>query len=173
MQNALNNALLYTAARFKVDDILYGDVAGFREAVQERVSDLADQEQLGITIEQCQRGEHAAAAVAGRFRPGHHRAPKPEQGSERREQLRKPDHQQCRRAGVDHHQPRPQPHSTLRRSPSRPTPKRFSDLLPKYEDQSQSVRAANTGAETMAQVLTNVEDKIYLPTTRRWQTASN
>jgi membrane protease subunit HflK len=53
IQNALNNALLETAARFKVDDMLYSDVAGFMEAVQQRVSAMADQEQLGITVKQC------------------------------------------------------------------------------------------------------------------------
>jgi modulator of FtsH protease HflK len=53
VQNALNNALLYTAAHFGVDEILYSDVAGFQDAVQQRVIQLADQEQLGITIRQC------------------------------------------------------------------------------------------------------------------------
>src|SRR5579862_1119091 len=53
IQNALNNALLDTAARFKVDDVLYSDVAGFQEAVQQRVSSLVDQEQLGISVKQC------------------------------------------------------------------------------------------------------------------------
>ncbi|HKW29031.1 MAG TPA: protease modulator HflK [Verrucomicrobiae bacterium] len=53
IQNALNNALLDTAARFKVDDILYSDVAGFQDAVEQRVRALADQEGLGITVKQC------------------------------------------------------------------------------------------------------------------------
>jgi modulator of FtsH protease HflK len=53
IQNALDNALLYTAARFNVDAILYNDVEGFREAVEQRVSELADQENLGITINHC------------------------------------------------------------------------------------------------------------------------
>jgi modulator of FtsH protease HflK len=53
IQDALNNALLYTAARFKVDDILYNDVGGFQDAVAERVGELADREHLGITINQC------------------------------------------------------------------------------------------------------------------------
>ena len=48
MQNALDNALLYTAAHFKVDDILYPRRGRFREAVQQRVTELAEQEQLGI-----------------------------------------------------------------------------------------------------------------------------
>ena len=54
VQNALDNALLFTAAKFNVDDILTRDVAGFREAVQERVSELVDQAQLGIVIDQCE-----------------------------------------------------------------------------------------------------------------------
>jgi membrane protease subunit HflK len=54
IQNALNNALLFTAAKFNVDDILTRDVDGFREAVQARVSDLTDQEHLGIVIDNCQ-----------------------------------------------------------------------------------------------------------------------
>jgi membrane protease subunit HflK len=53
VQNALNYALLYTAAHFGVDEILYSDVAGFRDAVEQRAAQLAAQERLGITIKQC------------------------------------------------------------------------------------------------------------------------
>ncbi|HXR47941.1 MAG TPA: protease modulator HflK [Candidatus Limnocylindrales bacterium] len=53
VQNALDNALLYTASHFKVDDILYYNFAAFRDAVELRVSTLADQERLGITVKQC------------------------------------------------------------------------------------------------------------------------
>ncbi|HEV2436873.1 MAG TPA: protease modulator HflK [Verrucomicrobiae bacterium] len=53
VQNALDNALLETAAHFKVDDILYYDFAAFKDAVELRVSTLADAERLGITIKQC------------------------------------------------------------------------------------------------------------------------
>lgn len=54
VQNALNNSILYCAAKFNVDDILTRDVGGFRDAVLDRVSDLADQEQLGIAIDHCE-----------------------------------------------------------------------------------------------------------------------
>ncbi|MFZ1074654.1 MAG: protease modulator HflK [Verrucomicrobiia bacterium] len=54
VKNALDNALLYTAARFKVDDILTRDVAGFHDAVLQRVSSLTDQEQLGIVVDNCE-----------------------------------------------------------------------------------------------------------------------
>jgi membrane protease subunit HflK len=53
VQNALNNAILYSAAHFGVDDVLYSDVAGFQDAVQQRAEQLAEQEQLGITVKQC------------------------------------------------------------------------------------------------------------------------
>ena len=56
-----------TAAKFNVDDILTRNVDGFREAVQQRVSDLADQEQLGIVIDQCEVQSIAAAPVEKRF----------------------------------------------------------------------------------------------------------
>jgi modulator of FtsH protease HflK len=54
VQNALDNALLFTAAKFNVDDILTRDVAGFHDAVLQRVSELTEQAQLGIVIDQCE-----------------------------------------------------------------------------------------------------------------------
>src|SRR5215471_2719148 len=43
VQNALNNALLETAARFKVDDILTRDVIGFRDAVRSKTAELLEE----------------------------------------------------------------------------------------------------------------------------------
>jgi membrane protease subunit HflK len=54
VQNALDNALLFTAAKFNVDDILTRDVAGFHDAVLQRVGDLSEQWQLGIVIDECE-----------------------------------------------------------------------------------------------------------------------
>src|SRR5262245_19735006 len=52
--SAVDNALIYTAAQFKVDDILTRDVVGFKEAVRKRAADLADRQNLGIVVEDCQ-----------------------------------------------------------------------------------------------------------------------
>lgn len=49
--NALNNALLYAAAHYTVDNALTKDVAGFRDKVYNRLLQLVDQQKLGITIE--------------------------------------------------------------------------------------------------------------------------
>jgi modulator of FtsH protease HflK len=51
VQNTFNNALLYAAAGFKVDDLLTRDVAGYRDRVRTRLSDLIVQYKLGITID--------------------------------------------------------------------------------------------------------------------------
>src|SRR5581483_2016984 len=53
VQNALDNALVYAASTFNVDDILTRDVAGFKEAVRKRVVTLVSQENLGVDIEEC------------------------------------------------------------------------------------------------------------------------
>ncbi len=52
LRNAFNNALFYAAARYKVDDVLTRDQAGFREAVRARLEQLVRQQDLGIVIEQ-------------------------------------------------------------------------------------------------------------------------
>jgi membrane protease subunit HflK len=53
VQNVLNNALLYTSARFTVDDILLNRITEFSEAVQTRVEEQAEEQHLGIVVEQC------------------------------------------------------------------------------------------------------------------------
>src|ERR1035438_4278000 len=51
VQNAANNALVATAARFNVDDILARDIGGFQDAVSQRISELVEREHLGVIID--------------------------------------------------------------------------------------------------------------------------
>ena len=53
VQNALNNALVFTAAHFKVDDVLVHNQFGFRDAVRARAADLLEAEGVGVTVESC------------------------------------------------------------------------------------------------------------------------
>ena len=53
LQNAANNALILTAARFNVDAILTGN-SGFQEAVRRRISELAEREHLGVNFDKLQ-----------------------------------------------------------------------------------------------------------------------
>jgi membrane protease subunit HflK len=49
--NAANNAVVATAARFNVDDILTDSGGEYRASVQRRIADLADAEHLGVAID--------------------------------------------------------------------------------------------------------------------------
>jgi membrane protease subunit HflK len=53
VQNALDNALLYAASHYQVDDILTRDIAGFQDAVRRHVVGSIEQQDLGIKVEQC------------------------------------------------------------------------------------------------------------------------
>lgn len=68
VQNAANNALVATAARFNVDDILTLNVAGFQDAVHRHINELVEREHLGVVIEQCQVQSEAPRQLADIFR---------------------------------------------------------------------------------------------------------
>ncbi|HWD92406.1 MAG TPA: protease modulator HflK [Verrucomicrobiae bacterium] len=53
VRNALNNAVVYASANFKVDDILTKDKAGFQDAVRRRATELLENENIGVAVDQC------------------------------------------------------------------------------------------------------------------------
>ena len=161
VQNALDNALLFTAAKFNVDDILTRDVAGFREAVQERVSELVDQAQLGIVIDQCEVQSIPPRQLQGVF------------------SMVTTSRENRNKALLDAHSYENQ---VLNQSGAQATSitnaaaaergryvqaitaeaKRFGDLLPQYQVNSDLFRQ-QTFVQAMTQAFTNVQDKIFLP----------
>jgi len=161
VQNALNNALLYTAASFNVDDILLNRVEEFREAVQLRVTDLAEQEQLGIVIEQCDvesRPPRQLQSVFDQVTGARVNRDKALIGAHSYE------NQITNNAGS-------QAVSIINIAEADRTnyvasitaeARRFSDLLPQYEA-NPGLFAQQTLVQTMGQVLTNVQDKWFLP----------
>jgi len=68
VQNAADNALVATAARFNVDDILTSDIAGFQDAVRRRINELVEHEHLGVVIENCQVKSAPPRQLADLFR---------------------------------------------------------------------------------------------------------
>ena len=52
IQDAFNNALVFVASQYKVDDVLTRDFTGFREKVGLRLNQLIQQQGLGVTIDQ-------------------------------------------------------------------------------------------------------------------------
>jgi len=51
--NALDNALVQTAAHFKVDELLLNDAVGFQDAVRRRFVKLVQEQKLGVIVDQC------------------------------------------------------------------------------------------------------------------------
>ncbi len=161
VQNALNNALLDTAVRFKVDAVLYTDVAGFKDAVEQRVSELADAEQLGITISHCDVESVPPRQLKPIF----------DQVTEARENRNKVldeahsyENQVTNRAGA-------QAVTLINEAISgraryvqslQADAKAFSALLPNYEI-NPGLFAQQKLAQVMGNALTNVQDKIFLP----------
>jgi modulator of FtsH protease HflK len=161
VQNALNNALLFTAAKFNVDDILTRDVAGFRDAVLARVGDLTEQEQLGIVIDQCEVQSIPPRQLQNIFS-------QVTTARENRQKLLNDAHsyenQVLSQSGAQASTITNLAESDRARYVESLTAeaKRFSDLLPKYRG-NPSLFAQQQLVEVMGQVLTNVQDKIFLP----------
>lgn len=52
VQNAFNRAIIQTSAKFKVDDILTRNYAGFREEVGRQLDAFIEKQELGVTVDQ-------------------------------------------------------------------------------------------------------------------------
>jgi membrane protease subunit HflK len=161
VQNALDNSLLFTAAKFNVDDILTRDVAGFHDAVLQRVSDLTEQEQLGIVIDQCEVQSIPPRQLADVFA-------QVTDARENRNKLLNDAHsyenQVLLESGAQASSITNLAESARARYVESLTAeaKRFSDLLPQYEG-NPSLFAQQTLIAAMSGILTNVQDKIFLP----------
>ncbi|MGO9585130.1 MAG: protease modulator HflK [Limisphaerales bacterium] len=162
VQNVLNNALLYTAAHFNVDDVLTRDVAGFRDAVLQRVSNLTEQDQLGIVIDQCEVQSIPPRQLQDVFT-------RVTTARENRNKVlndaRSYENQVLSQAGAQASSITNAAAADRARFVESITAeaKRFSDLLPKYES-NPGLFAQKTLVEMMGPMLTNVQDKIFLPT---------
>jgi membrane protease subunit HflK len=161
VQNALDNALLYTAAKFNVDDVLLNRVNEFREAVQARVTDLTEQEQLGIVIDQCEVQSIPPRQLADVFS-------QVTTARENRNKLLNDAHsyenQVLSYAGARASTITNEAESARVRYVESLTSeaKRFSDLLPQYKI-NPNLFAQQQLVEVMSQALTNVQDKWFLP----------
>jgi membrane protease subunit HflK len=161
VQNALDNAMTYTAAHFAVDDALYRDVAGFNDDVQRRVSQLIAQQDLGVAVDHCE--------VLGNIPP---RQLKPafDRVITARENRTKSLNDAHTFANQIRYQASAQAAAITNEAAADKArlvksisadAKRFKDLLPNYErNPDLFVQAQLLGA--MSSVLTNVQEKVYL-----------
>jgi membrane protease subunit HflK len=158
--NALDNALLYDAARFKVDDILTHDIAGYKEAVLKRVRALVDQEQLGIVVEECLVESKPPRQLKDAFKSVL------DAEITRGKVLntaRSDENRITNRAGADAKSlvdAAESARSLLVKNISGEA-ERFNELLPRYRE-NPALFAQKNLTETLGRVMTNVENKIFL-----------
>ena len=160
VQNALNNALFFTAAQFTVDNALTRDVTGFREKVRARVTLLIEQHQLGVTVEQSDiqvipprqlKIEFGAVTEAGVKRDQNINAAR----SYENEVLSKARGEAASRINAG------ETEKTRLVEFVAAEAKKFSDLLPEYrKDPELFFRLRQT--ETLARVMANAQEKIFL-----------
>ena len=161
LQNAANNALILAAARFNVDDILTRDIAGFKDAVRQRVIELAEREHLGVVVDQVQVQSVAPRQLKDVFAMV-------TTARQNRDKLindaLSEENRIASQAGA-------QAASILNAAESARTrfvtgvasdAEAFTQLLPQYE-KNPKLFAELELAKTMAAVLPNVQDKIFLP----------
>ena len=161
VQNALNNALIATAAQFTVDDILTRDRLGFQDAVRRRVVALIEGQNLGVIVEQCPVESRAPRQLKMAFDAV-------VTAGQNREKLlndaRGYENQITNRAGAD---------ATARINTAESARIRliqsvqsaadnFRRLRPHYE-RNPDLFVQQRLVETMGKVLTNLSEKIYLP----------
>jgi len=160
IQNTLNNALLFTAAKFNVDNILT-NVFGFQEAVRARVSDLTEQEHIGIVIDNCQVRSVAPRQLQDVF----DRVTIAQQNQSKQISIANTYRDTTLLAAAAQVTAITNEAATASANNVKAIQadaKAFTDLLPAYE-KNKNLFAQQRVAETMALVLTNVQDKFFLP----------
>jgi membrane protease subunit HflK len=161
VQNALNQALIHTASRFNVDDILTRDIAGFREAVRRRVSELVEKRQLGVIVEQCDVQSRAPAKLKEDFA----NVLKAEINRNKvLNDARSYENQVLSKATADANARLNLAQSERARLVAEVSSRaeQFQQLLPKYQE-NPALFVQQRLAETLGRSLTNVQDKIFVP----------
>jgi membrane protease subunit HflK len=159
--NAANNALVLTAARFNVDDILTRNIAGFQEAVSQRVAELVEQEHLGVAIDQCQVQSIPPRQLKEVF-------DKVTTARQNYDKLLNDAHSEENRilsqAGAQAASITNAAESARVRfvTSVQSDAEAFAKLLPKYRS-NPNLFAQMELAKAMTQILTNVQDKIFVP----------
>jgi modulator of FtsH protease HflK len=160
VQSALDNALLYAASQFKVDDILTRDIAGFQEAVRRRATQLVESQELGVMVEQCV----VQSAPPRQLKDAFANVLKAEvMRSKVLNEARSYENQVTNRAGADAESLINLAQSDRARlvSDVSAQAERFQEILPQYQ-RHPALFAQQRLTETLGRVLTNAQDKIFL-----------
>jgi membrane protease subunit HflK len=160
VQSALDNALLEVSSSYKVDDILTRDVAGFKDAIRKRVTQLVDDQKLGVVIEDCQYERRAPKQLIDAFLTVNEAL---EQQGKVLSDARTHEAQTIARAGADA-QSRTNAAEAERSTlvnEVKSQAERFKELLPKF-NANPELFAQQRLTEVVGRVLSNAQDKIFL-----------
>jgi len=163
IQNTLDNALIYAASHFTVDDILTRDIYGFNKAVVDRVKELVEKQKFGITVEQFP----VQAIPPRQLKMAFNSVVDAEQ--KRGKTLNEAhgyENQVLSKASAEAQSRINLAQSDRVRLVAEVSSRadQFRDLLPKYRD-NPSLFVQQRLTDTLSRVLTNVQDKIFVPET--------
>jgi membrane protease subunit HflK len=162
VQNVLENALVHTTASFKMDDTLFDKIA-FQDAVQRRVVKLVQEQKLGLLVDQCVVETRQPRQLDDAFKrvtdAGQRRSTAITEANTYRSQvLSRADADAA--SAVD----TAQTDKTYMVDRITTDAASFRKLLPAYRSNPALFTQLRL-VETMGRVFTNVQDKMYLPTT--------
>lgn len=161
LENALNNAVLYAAARHTAEDSLYKDKTGFQDAVRRRFAQTIEKASLGIELEPIQVQSFPPMYVKEAF----DQVLEAEQALSEARNTAQGEAEEITRKAVG--EGRALISGGITRSNMlvqtlRAEAEAFSDQLTDYQRNPRLFRERLL-VETMSQVLTNVSDKWLLP----------
>ncbi len=160
IQAALDDAILYSAARYQVDDVLTRDVAGFKDTIRKRATALVEQQNLGIVVEDCTVQSRPPRQLEDAF----NNVLRAEvTRSKVLNEARSYENQTLSKASADAQSRLNTAQSDRTRLVAEVSSRaeQFQQLLPKYLD-NPNLFAQQRLTETLGRVLTNVQDKIFL-----------
>jgi modulator of FtsH protease HflK len=161
VRNALDNALLYTAAKFSADDILINARGQFQDAVQEQATALVEAQDLGVLVDYCTVDSSPPHSLTDIFN-------QVTIAREKRSEALNDAHSYANEAT---NAAIASAASIINQAQSAEfnyvtnlvaSAQQFKDILPYYK-QDPSLYVQQTFVQMIGSALTNVEDKWYLP----------
>lgn len=159
--NALNNALLFAASQFSVDEVLLTKQAAFRERVVARVNEIVENQKLGIAVDQLDVKAVPPVTLQPKFQEFL-------QATIKRENLltlaQKYTNEvmSLARAEFESRTNKAQADRTLTVQMANAEAKKFAELLPKYEANPELYMSIRQ-MEVLQKVYANAYDKQVLP----------
>ena len=148
---------------FTVDDILTRDVTGFSETVRKRVIELVEQQNLGIVVEQCVVQSMPPRQLKEAFDERAQGRGEAQQGAERSPQLRKPGAEQGQRRRHSRASTPAESERARLVNECRSRGRAVSTSCCPNTKQNPDLFVQQRLTETLGRVLTNVQDKIFVP----------